>query len=282
MKKNRKYLQSFLLWGMAVILLLPVYLLIDGSLQSSDELMESLAPVLADANTNADWHILPLYPTLVHYLEALFDRPEFYAMLKNSLQIVFFTLFGQLVIGVPSAWAFSRFRFPGKNFIFLVYMILMMMPFSVTMFSTYLVLKRLSLFNSLWGIVLPGMFSTFPVFIIFKGFEAIPKGMLEAARVDGAGELMVFFRIGLPLGSAGISSAVILSFLEYYSLMEQPLAFLEDRALWPLSLYLPQIGLEEAGYAFAAGMVALIPAFLVFFLGQDYLEKGIVSSGMKE
>lgn len=283
MKRRRKnFIGNIVLYGMAAVLIFPIILLVGGSLQGSDELAKALAPILADADATVDWHLIPQYPTLVHYVEVLFDRPEFYIVFGNSFFIVGMTLAGQLIIGVPSAWAFSRFTFPGRRLLFLVYIILMMMPFSVTMFSSYLVLKKLKLLNSLWGIVLPGIFSTFPVFIMYRGFEQIPKGLLEAARIDGAGEITLFLKIGIPLGSAGIGSAMVLGFLEYFSLIEQPLAFLEDRRLWPLSLYLPQIGLGDAGYAFGAACVALIPAILVFATGQDYLEKGIISSGIKE
>ena len=77
-------------------------------------------------------------------------------------------------------------------------------------------------------------------------------------------------------------SAVVLGFLEYWSLIEQPLAFLEDQSLWPLSLYLPEISLSQAGYSFAASVITLIPPAFVFLIGQDYLEKGIAASGLKE
>ena len=114
------------------------------------------------------------------------------------------------------------------------------------------------------------------------GIFAVPYSMSEAARVDGAGEWQIFFTIGLPLGSPGILSALVLGFLEYWNLVEQPLAFLEDPSLWPLSLYLPEIHLAKAGMALAASVVTLLPAVFVFFMGQDYLEQGIVASGMKE
>ena len=107
-------------------------------------------------------------------------------------------------------------------------------------------------------------------------------GLLEAGRIDGAGEWYLFWRIGLPLSSGGILSAMVLGFLEYWNLIEQPLAFLKDKALWPLSLYLPEIGQDKAGFAFAASVVTLVPSVFVFLLGRDYLEKGIVASGLKE
>ena len=105
---------------------------------------------------------------------------------------------------------------------------------------------------------------------------------MESARLDGAGELLIFIKIGIPLGSPGIISALVLGFLEYWNLIEQPMVFLKTKELWPLSLYLPNIELEQAGFAFAASVVALAPAVLVFLSGQDYLEQGIVSTAVKE
>ncbi len=106
--------------------------------------------------------------------------------------------------------------------------------------------------------------------------------LIEAARIDGAGEWRIFWKIGFPLGKSGLLSAMVLGFLEYWNMMEQPMAFLEDKSLWPLSLYLPEITWAQAGYAFTASIITLIPAVFVFVWGQDYLEQGIIFSGLKE
>ena len=106
--------------------------------------------------------------------------------------------------------------------------------------------------------------------------------MVTSARLDGAGELRLFFKIGLPLGNPGVISAMVLGFLEYWNMIEQPMAFLKTKERWPLSLYLPNIDMEKAGAAFAASVVVLIPAVLVFLAGQDYLEQGIIASALKE
>ncbi|MFR9236423.1 MAG: ABC transporter permease subunit [Eisenbergiella massiliensis] len=132
--------------------------------------------------------------------------------------------------------------------------------------------------NTHWAVILPAVFSTFPVFLIYRGFCTIPSGLLEAGRIDGAGEWRLFWQIGLPLASGGILSAMVLGFLEYWNMIEQPLAFLKDKSLWPLSLYLPEISQNRAGFAFAASVVTLVPSVFVFLLGQDYLEQGIVSA----
>lgn len=135
--------------------------------------------------------------------------------------------------------------------------------------------------NTQGAVILPAIFSTFPVFLCYGGFKRIPQELLESARMDGAGEVYIFMKIGIPLGMSGILSALVLGFLEYWNLMEQPLAFLQDKSLWPLSLYLPEITWTQAGYAFSASVITLIPAIFVFLMGQDYLEKGIIYAGLK-
>ena len=158
----------------------------------------------------------------------------------------------------------------------------MLLPFQVTMLPSYLVMNKMNLMNTQASVILPAIFSTFPVFLIYRSFTSIPKELLEAARVDGAGEFQIFWEIGIPLGSPGLLSAIVLGFLDYWNMMEQPLAFLKDKTLWPLSLYLPEIGVEQAGMALAASVVTLAPAIFVFVVGQDYLEQGIAASGIKE
>jgi len=132
------------------------------------------------------------------------------------------------------------------------------------------------------AIILPAMFSTFPVFIMHRFFCSIPNAVIESAALDGANKLQIFLYMGVPLGAPGILSALVLGFLEYWSLIEQPLTFLRNKTLWPLSLYLPNITADKAGLALAASVVMLIPAILVFLYGQSYLEQGIIAASVKE
>lgn len=278
----RMKLFRVLLFAVGFLFCLPILAVILGSLKSSRELMDSLSAVIGSSGGKISWHLLPLYPTLKHFIKLLFYTPEFLSVFWNSIKIVFCILFGQLFVAIPAAWGFAKFSFRGQNALFIVYVILMLMPFGVMMLPSYLVLNQIHLMNTHWAIILPAVFSTFPVFIMYRGFCAIPKDLYEAAKIDGAGEWQIFFTIGIPLGSPGILSALVLGFLEYWNMVEQPLAFLSDPSLWPLSLYLPEIHLAKAGMALAASVITLLPAVFVFFMGQDYLEQGIVSSGMKE
>lgn len=267
---------------LAEVICAPVVLVLLGSFKSGNELTESLRPVLSDAEGMIVWNPFPKYPTLSHYGKLLFGMPEFFTVFWNSVKLVTLILAGQLLVAVPAAWAFAVFRWRGKNLLFTLYVILMLLPFQVTMLPSYLVMNGMHLMNTHASVILPAVFSTFPVFLIYRGFTSVPKEMLEAARVDGAAEFVIFWKIGVPLGSPGILSAVVLGFLDAWNMMEQPLAFLKDKTLWPLSLYLPEIGMEQAGTALAASVITLAPAVFVFVAGQDYLEQGIAASGIKE
>ena len=246
------------------------------------ELEEYLGPVLGGTEGMASWQLLPKAPTLQPLVEILIDSPQFFVMFWNSIRMSAWIVAGQLLFGVPAAWGLSRFHFPGKKLVLMLYIVLMLMPFQVLMLPEYLVLDDLHFLDTQWAVILPAVFSTFPVFIMYRFFCGIPEPILEAARIDGAGNLQIFLRIGIPLGAAGIVSALILGFLEAWNMIEQPMTFLKTKALWPLSLYLPEIGLKEAGTGFAAALMMLVPALLLFLLGQEYLEQGIAAAAVKE
>lgn len=278
----RKWLIGMLLSLAALFVWVPLWTLLSASFMSGEEMAHNLAPVLAEETGYAHWPLLPQYPTLKPYIELLLDAPEFFTMFWNSCKQVFPIAAGQIAIGAPAAWAFARFRFRGKGALYALYIVLMLMPFQVTMVSSYFVLDGLGLMNTVWAIILPGAVSTFPVFLMIRFFAAIPSALTEAASLDGAGPWQIFLYLGLPLGAPGILSAVVLGFLEYWNALEQPMTFLKDRTIWPLSLYLPTVTAENAGASLAASVIMLTPALLIFLFGQKYLEAGIAASGMKD
>lgn len=279
----KKKIIFIILVALSIFMCFPVVFLLSGSFMSADELSTYLSSILIERGSGyVRWGLLPSYPTLRAYVELLFDTPEFFVMFWNSAKIVFLSICGQLIVGIPAAWGFARYKFPFKKVLFIIYIAVMLMPFQVTMLSSYLVLDKLYLLNTHGSIILPAIFSTFSVFTMYRFFCNIPESIIESARMDGASEFVIFIKIGLPLGMPGIMSAVVLQFLEYWNLIEQPLTFLKDKALWPLSIYLPNITLENADIAFTASAVTLIAAIIVFFAGQSYLEQGIAASAVKE
>lgn len=281
--RRRKYLQVYAVLILAgFVMVLPVLMMACNSFMGPQELKEAYGAVLGEGRENLSARFLPVYPTLRPYVELLLDSPDFFVMFWNSVKQVFSILIGQTAVGTMAAWAFARYEFRGRKPLFIMYMILMIMPFQVTMVSSYLVLSKLALLDTHLALILPGIFSTFPVFIMEKFFRSIPKEVFEAAQVDGAGELASFLMIGIPLGSPGIVSALILNFLEYWNAMEAPMTFLKTKSKLPLSLYLPEITTDQMSASFVASVVMMIPAVLGFLWGREYLQKGIEASGLKE
>lgn len=280
-KKRGAWAAAAVCFLAAVLICAPLLMIPGGSLMDSAEMRRMLSPIMGEGKGFVVWHLIPLYPTIGHFYRLLIESPAFYQLFWNTVGMTAAILAGQLVVGLPSAWAFAAFRFRGRNFLFGLYVVLMLLPFQVMLLPQYIVLQKLHLYNHPAAVILPAVFSTFPVFIMYRGFTQIEVEILEAARLDGAGEMQIFLHIGLPLGRMGIQAAMVLSFLEYWNLVEQPMAFLEEQAKWPLSLYLPQIAVDQAGFAFAVSVVVLIPAMFVFALGQDALEEGIAYIGVK-
>lgn len=270
------FILSFMVW-------LPLAFLLGGSLMGQLELQELLDPALRTGKEGfANWRLLPEFPTLRPYIQLLFDSPQFFVMFWNSVKLALGTLLGQVLVSVPAAWWFARSRTKISKWLFTLYIVLMLMPFQVTMVSSYLVMDGAGLMDTHWSILLPAIFSTFPIFIMYRFFKAIPQAVIEAAQIDGSGPLRIFFDIGLPMGKAGIASAMVLGFLEYWNLIEQPMTFLKTKSLWPLSLFLPEITTDKLGLSLAASVITLLPSIIVFLLGQSYLEQGIVGSSVKE
>ena len=281
--RHKKFIPVYIILSIAgLIMILPVLMMLCNSIMGAQELKEAYGAVLGGDTGKLSARLIPVYPTLAPYVELLLDSPDFFVMFWNSVKQVFSVMLGQTAVGTMAAWAFARYEFRGRKPLFFLYMVLMVMPFQVTMVSSYLVLSKLSLLDTHLAIILPGIFSTFPVFIMEKFFRAIPKEVFEAAKVDGAGEFTGFLRIGIPLGSPGIISALILNFLEYWNGMEAPMTFLKTKSKLPLSLYLPEITTDQMSASFVASVVMMLPAVLGFLWGRDYLQKGIEASGLKE
>ena len=279
---KKKTVRTAVLAMFCLLFWVPVLVMFPNSFMGPEELKAAYGGVLGGGGQAVQMELLPVYPTLRPYVELLLDSPDFFVMFWNSVKQVVPILLGQVLVGMPAAWAFGRYRFTGRRILFLLYMILMLMPFQVTMVSSYLVLSNLSLMDTHLAIILPGVFSAFPVFIMQKFFHSIPDALVEAAMVDGAGQLKIFLHVGVPLGMPGIMASVLLNFLEYWNAIEAPMTFLKTKAKLPLSLYLPQITTDQVGSSFAASIVMMLPAVLIFLWGQEYLEQGIVASGLKE
>lgn len=280
--KRDNALATMLLLLAALTVVVPLYMLITGVLMGEQEVKELIGPALSGSEGMVSWRLLPQWPTLQPLTQLLLDTPQFFTMFWNACLLAFPAVAGQVLVAAPAAWALAKYRFAGRKALSLIYVALMLMPFQVLMAPSYLVMDRLNLLDTRWSVILPAVFSAFPVFLLQRFFEGVPQGFVEAAQLDGAGTLKIFLHIGLPLGMPGVLSVVVLGFLEQWNALEQPIAFLRDKSLWPLSLMLSAISAEQAGAAFSASLITMLPAVLIFLWGQPYLEDGIRAAGLKE
>lgn len=259
----------------SLLCVVPFVVLIVGTLTGNSELASGLAPVLGESEGYASLNLIPLYPTFKNIIDIFMDSPEVYIMFWNSFKIVGIIILGHLIFAVPAAWALARTRKRWGRVMFGLYMFCMILPFQVTMLSQYIVLDKLSILNTIWSVSLPIVFSTFPVFVIYSSFESIPQSVIEAAKIDGAGRLVTYAFIAVPIAKNGIVSAVLLTFFEYWNMVEQPVVFLKDKLLWPMSVYIPSFESDNLGRTFAFAAFSCIPLIVMFMVGKDILLDGI-------
>jgi multiple sugar transport system permease protein len=226
--------------------------------------------------------LIPDVVTLRQYYEILVKKPQYLLMFWNSVKIVVPVILGQLVAASTAAYAFAKLKFRGKNIILSIYIIVMMMPFQVTLVPNYLVADKLGLIGEYSSIILPGIFSAFGVFLLKQHMEEIPNSYIEAARVDGGSQWDIFTLIIIPMSKTGLWALVILLFIDYWNMVEQPLIFLKEAIKMPLSIFLSNINDGERGVAFASSTLYMLPMVLIFLYGENYLIEGIQLSGVKE
>ena len=280
--KGRHRITGILLFGVCLLVWLPLLLMTAAAWMPEDELYWRYLSPLGLGRDRVRAALIPSYPSLAAMKELLVCSPGFFIMFWNSCIQVIPMAAGQLLVGAPAAWAFARFRFPGRRQLFGLYVLLMVLPFQVTQVSNYLVLDRLRILDSHMGMILPGIWSTLPVFIMTRSFETIPTELVEAAYLDGAGQWYTFLHIGLPLGYPGIATALMLTFVDGWNALEQPLTYLKTKSLWPISLYLPDIAKDKAAVAFAAALITCLLPVLIYLNCQEELEQGAASSGLKQ
>lgn len=294
-KKKRKQIKKSLLRGsltafaafFAVLFLLPIVLTITNSFMSASEISANYGQVFATTDTGGKVFIaktvnLKFIPDMVsfsQYITVLFKSPEYLLKFWNSVILVGPIVAFQLLVAMGAAFGFTRYRGRIKEIIFFIYIILMLMPYQVTLVPNYLVSEWLHLLDTRWAIWLPGIFSPFGVYLLTKYMRKIPVSVMEAAQIDGAGEWQIFRSICMPLCKGAMCSIAILIFIDYWNMVEQPLILLSDPETHPLSVFLSKINAGEIGLAFAVATIYMVPPILVFLYGEDYLVEGITYQG---
>lgn len=272
----------------AVIMLAPIVFTLTNSLMTEDEigLNYGLLGKMTDAAgfggaTFVNLKLLPDWLSPEQYVYVLVLAPKFLHMFWNSAGLVVPIIAGQAAVASLAAYALAMLRFRGRDGLFLVYLMTMLMPFQVTLVPNYLVIERLGLMNSNGAIIWPGVFGAFGVFMLRQFMAHIPGVYAEAAKMDGGGHFTVFARIVMPLAKPGIAALAVLLFVDYWNMIEQPLIFLREASMQPLSLYLAYMEEGARGIGFAASVLYMTPVVLLFLYAETHLVEGVQLSGIK-
>ncbi len=271
----------------AILFLMPIVLTICNSFMSATEIAANYGNIFATNEDGGKVFIaetvnLKFIPDMVsfsQYITVLLKSPEYLLKFWNSVILVGPIVVFQLIVATLASYGFARYSGRIREIIFFLYIILMLMPYQVTLVPNYLVSDWLNILDTKWAIWLPGIFSPFAVFLLTKFMRRIPTAVIEAAQIDGAGEWQIFRRICLPLCKGAIASVAILVFIDYWNMVEQPLILLSDQEMHPLSVFLSKINAGEIGLAFAVATIYMIPTLLVFLYGEEYLIDGITYQG---
>ena len=295
-KKKLKFRRVLFLFFAMIILvtfaflfLFPTVFTLTNSFMSTTEISANYGKIFTGLGISGDGgrvfiaekvnlQLIPDRVSFSQYSTVLLKSPEYLLKFWNSVFYVLPIVLFQLAVAAGASYCFARVETKFRSIVFFTYIILMLMPYQVTLVPNYIIMDKLSLLNTRWAIILPGIFSPFSVFILTKFMRRIPISVVEAAKLDGAGEWQIFSKIYMPLCRSTLYSVAILVFIDYWNMVEQPLILLSDQELYPLSVFLSKINEGDTGIALAIAVIYMVPPVLLFLYSEDYLIDGIAYS----
>ena len=226
--------------------------------------------------------ILTLHPTLTYFKE-LFTQLDFGRYLLNTIAVVLIGFVGLFFIAM-AGYAFAKFEFRGKGFMFFLVLATMMIPVQLTMIPTYLILSRIRLTNTLIGIAMPTLVSAFGIFLFRQFMSTLPSEIFEAAKLDGAGEWLIFLRVVIPMSMPIIAVQAVLTFIAGWNSFLWPLIIANDQNLYTLSVGLSLLNKQisaNPSLEMAAATLMVLPILFVFMIFQRFIVQGFALSGLK-
>ncbi|GID32934.1 carbohydrate ABC transporter permease [Paractinoplanes brasiliensis] len=257
----------------ALAITAPFLWIFRGAFSASDAELYKLPPTFDPANLTAD------------NFGQVTDQVPYFRFFANSIVVSATVTAAQIVTCATAAYAFARLRFRGKGVLFAVVVGSLMIPIQVTIVPLFLVMSKLGLTNTLWSLILPGIFSGFGIFLLRQHFLALPYELEEAAKLDGAGHFRTFARVILPLSGPSIATLGILCFTYWWNDLLLPLVMISDteRQTLPVGLVLlaGRFSTGSLGTIAAGIAMAIVPVLIVFLAAQRYIVQSIASSGLK-
>ena len=281
--RARHLLSRMVLSLLALVILLPVVMTAIYSFFSPAEIKAFMGTRGSyDASAFMQIKLAPSMFSLSQYYNILIEDMTILRYFVNSAMYAAAILLGQALLIPMMAYALSRFRFPGRDAIFFVVIMLMLLPFQVTMVPNVLTLRTLGLLDTAWAVILPMTVAPCYVFLLRQYMVSLPGDMLEAAQIDGAGTWRCFIHVVLPVCRPVLGAAVALSFADCWNLVEQPLTYLTTRTdLYPLSVVFNQLTEKSTGVEFAGAALYTLPALCIYLYFQADILEGVQLTELK-
>ena len=281
--KRRHILIRLLLSLTAVIILLPIVITALYSFFSPDEIKAFMDTRNSyDAAQFMDIKLSPNMFSLSQYYKILIEDMTILRYFVNSAMYTGAILLGQALFIPAMAYALSRFRFPGRDALFFVIIMLMLLPFQVTMVPNVITLRAMGLLDTVWSVILPMTVAPFYIFLLRQYMVGLPGDMIEAAQIDGAGTLRCFVHVVMPVCQPILGAAIALSFADCWNLVEQPLTYLTTHTeLYPLSVAFNQLTQKSTGVEFAGAALYTLPALFIYLFFQNDILEGVQLTELK-
>lgn len=225
--------------------------------------------------------LIPEAPTLENF-RALMDRFPLYTW--NSVKLTGIIVLVQLATATTGAYAFSKLKWRGREPLFMLFVASMMIPGQAVVIPQFLIIRNLGLYDTHWALILTGAFTAFGIFLIKQYFMTIPDSYVEAARIDGASEYAIFFKLILPLAKPVLATQIIFSFRYFWNDFFGPLIYITNQKLKTLPLGMADFATETYTYVgpqMAASFISIIPVMVIFLSAQKYFVEGVAATGVK-
>jgi multiple sugar transport system permease protein len=272
---SRERVNSIILYTLLIVTaglsLLPMLWMIAASFMSAGE-----------ANTFPP-RLVPSDPTLEHY-RTLFTRLNLGRYLLNSTIIAVTVTVVSLVINSMAGYAFAKLRFHGRDKLFRYLTLGLVIPVQVSMLPLFLLLREMGLINTYWGVIIPGLASIFGIFLIRQYAISIPDDLIDAARIDGAGEFRIYWSVVLPVIRPILATLAIWTFLSTWNDFMWPLIVLNDDSMFTLPVALANLSgerVQDTELMMAGSVLTVLPVLLVFLFLQRYYVEGITQGSVK-
>lgn len=269
----RKLLLTLVVGIVAVIFLMPFLWMISSSLKTPMQVFEPSFRWITDT---LHWE---------NFVE-VWNNPDmpFWKLYLNSVFIAVTSVIGQIIVASLAAYAFAKIEFPGRNVVFMIMLVTMMIPVQALVIPRYMLFYNLKLYDTLWSIILPNLFNVTSIFLLRQFYMGLPNELVEAALIDGAGHFRIWWNIMLPLCKNGVISAAILAFISSWNEYLSPLVFLPSRENYTVALgirwYLNDTA-QEYNLMMCAAACTILPIIVIYVCAQKYFEDGVAASGVK-